>query len=39
MRFGGVPNNLWLSSPQDVIDAAVRAEELGLGAIWVSFIS
>lgn len=37
MRFGvTVPNNLGLDNPQDVIDAAVRAEEMGFHSVWVS---
>lgn len=37
MRFGvAIPNNVGLDNPQDVIDAAVRAEEMGFHSVWVS---
>ena len=37
MRFGlAVPNNIGLENPQDVVEAAVRAEDLGFDSVWVS---
>ena len=37
MRFGFiVPNNWGLDDPQQVVDVAVRAEELGFDSVWVN---
>ena len=37
MKFGFIlPNNWGLDKPQDVIDLAVRAEELGFDSVWVN---
>ena len=37
MKFGFIiPHNYGLSDPQDVLDIAVKAEELGFDSVWVN---